>query len=81
MDNAENATANDYPSNYHVYEVNTSMTVVGGPIAPGFGQTGLGAQFDTRIVGNIQQLVEWKFLKRLTKAEVEAGLTVKSFCD
>ena len=59
----------------------TNLTVVGGPIAPAFGQTGLGAQFDTEIVGNIQQLVDWKFLKRLTKADVDASLKIKNACD
>jgi hypothetical protein len=33
------------------------LTVVGGPIAPWFGQPGLGAQFYTGAIGNISTLV------------------------
>ena len=36
----------EYPWQYHVYEVNhETLSVLGGPIAPGFGQPGGGIQF------------------------------------
>ncbi|KAH6514839.1 hypothetical protein HBI81_204280 [Parastagonospora nodorum] len=33
------------PYNYHVYEVEKAVVVIGGPVAPWFGQPGLGMQF------------------------------------
>jgi len=59
-----NPSAPDYPYNYHVYEVKKPLTVVGGPIAPWFGQPGLGAQFYTGDVGNILALIEQGYLER-----------------
>lgn len=35
----------DLPYNYYVYKVNRTMRVEAGPIAPAFGQPGLGVQF------------------------------------
>lgn len=37
--------ASQVPYNYHVYEVEKAVVVVGGPVAPWFGQPGLGMQF------------------------------------
>lgn len=47
----------DFPYNYHIYRVIKPLTVVGGPIAPWFGQPGLGAQFYTGGTGNILTLI------------------------
>ncbi|KAJ4245026.1 hypothetical protein NW762_014234 [Fusarium torreyae] len=53
----------DFPYNYHVYRVIKPLTVVGGPIAPWFGQPGLGAQFFTGDVGNVKALLEQGYLQ------------------
>ncbi|KAJ2972111.1 hypothetical protein NQ176_g7344 [Zarea fungicola] len=47
----------NFPYGYHLYRVVRPFTVVGGPIAPWFGQPGLGAQFYTGGVGNIMKLL------------------------
>jgi hypothetical protein len=60
---ATNPSAPDFPYNYHVYQVTKPLTVVGGPIAPWFGQPGLGAQFYTGDVGNIMSLIEQGYLE------------------
>ncbi|KAK7413364.1 hypothetical protein QQX98_007741 [Neonectria punicea] len=59
-----NPSSPDFPYSYHVYQVIKPLAVVGGPIAPWFGQPGLGAQFYTGEVGNIMALIEKGFLKR-----------------
>ncbi|KAK7429153.1 hypothetical protein QQZ08_004368 [Neonectria magnoliae] len=59
-----NPSSPDFPYSYHVYQVIKPLDVVGGPIAPWFGQPGLGAQFYTGEVGNIMALIEKGFLKR-----------------
>ncbi|KAH7159627.1 hypothetical protein B0J13DRAFT_539287 [Dactylonectria estremocensis] len=59
-----NPNAPDFPYNYHVYKVLKPLTVVGGPIAPWFGQPGLGAQFYTGGIGNILTLIDAGFLQR-----------------
>ncbi|KAF4983617.1 hypothetical protein FZEAL_1026 [Fusarium zealandicum] len=61
---ATNPDAPDFPFNYHVYRVLKPLPVVGGPIAPWFGQPGLGAQFYTGGVGNIMALIEKGYLKK-----------------
>ncbi|KAF5025086.1 hypothetical protein F66182_2855 [Fusarium sp. NRRL 66182] len=61
---ATNPDTPDFPYNYHVYEVIKPLKVVGGPIAPWFGQPGLGAQFFTGGVGNIKALVQEGYLER-----------------
>ncbi|KAF4448349.1 filamentous hemagglutinin / adhesin [Fusarium austroafricanum] len=53
----------DFPYNYHLYVVIKPLTVVGGPIAPWFGQPGLGAQFFTGETGNVKFLLEQNYLK------------------
>ncbi|KAF4973199.1 hypothetical protein FSARC_451 [Fusarium sarcochroum] len=53
----------DFPYNYHVYRVVKPLTVVGGPIAPWFGQPGLGAQFFTGEIGNVKALLEQGYLQ------------------
>lgn len=62
-----------YPYNYHIYTVAKSPTVEGGPIAPWFGQLGLGAQFYIGDTGNISKLVELGILIRQHKGDVEPG--------
>ncbi|CAM6122119.1 unnamed protein product [Calypogeia fissa] len=59
------ASAPDYPYNYHIYQVIKPLTVVGGPIAPWFGQPGLGAQFYTGDTGNVLDLIAKGFLERV----------------
>ncbi|KAH6984564.1 hypothetical protein BGZ61DRAFT_455988 [Ilyonectria robusta] len=59
-----NQDAPEYPYNYHIYEVLKPLTVVGGPIAPWFGQPGLGAQFYTGGTGNIMALIAAGYLER-----------------
>ncbi|MCJ1469912.1 hypothetical protein MMC07_008556 [Pseudocyphellaria aurata] len=64
----------DYPYNYHVYEVAKPFRVVGGPIAPWFGQPGLGAQFNIAVTArNITTLLEQGYLTRVNKSEVDLG--------
>ncbi|KAJ4150213.1 hypothetical protein LMH87_010972 [Akanthomyces muscarius] len=54
----------DFPYGYHLYKVIRPFSVVGGPIAPWFGQPGLGAQFYTGGVGNIMKLIADGFIER-----------------
>jgi Tuberculosis necrotizing toxin len=49
------------------------LTVKGGPIAPWFGQPGLGAQFYIGETGNILKLIELGYLARVHKSDVEPG--------
>lgn len=63
----------DYPYGYHVYEVVKPLEVEGGPIAPWFGQPGLGAQFWVGATGNILALLDLGYLVRLNKTELEIG--------
>ncbi|RSL57346.1 hypothetical protein CDV31_016161 [Fusarium ambrosium] len=60
---ATNPSSPNFPYNYHVYRVLKALPVVGGPIAPWFGQPGLGAQFFTGEVGNIMALIEKGYLE------------------
>ncbi|KAF4485564.1 filamentous hemagglutinin adhesin [Fusarium agapanthi] len=61
---ATNPDSKDFPYNYHVYRVIKPLTVVGGPIAPWFGQPGLGAQFFTGETGNVKFLIEQNYLQK-----------------
>ncbi|KAF4340138.1 filamentous hemagglutinin adhesin [Fusarium beomiforme] len=61
---ATNPDTPDFPYNYHVYRVIKPLTVIGGPIAPWFGQPGLGAQFFTGDVGNVKFLIEQNYLQK-----------------
>lgn len=61
---ATNPDSPDFPYNYHIYKVLKSLPVVGGPIAPWFGQPGLGAQFFTGETGNIMKLIAEGYLER-----------------
>ncbi|KAG7010158.1 hypothetical protein G7Y79_00001g004300 [Physcia stellaris] len=65
--------APDYPYNYHVYVVERELPVIGGPIAPWFGQPGLGAQFYIGDAGNVLQLIEKGFLVRHKGIGTEPG--------
>ena len=62
-----------YPYNYHLYKVNISFVVEGGPIAPWFGQPGLGAQFDTNVTGNISTLIKHGYLEKLSISSIQPG--------
>ncbi|KAK5991829.1 hypothetical protein PT974_05215 [Cladobotryum mycophilum] len=68
-----NPSAPDFPYNYHIYRVLKSFPVVGGPIAPWFGQPGLGAQFYTGGLGNIMALIQGGYLKKEDPAVLIAG--------
>ena len=63
----------DYPYNYHIYTVIKPLVCVGGPIAPWFGQPGLGAQFYVGGTGNIITLIANGYLERVNKTALEAG--------
>lgn len=63
----------DYPYNYHVYSVVKSFKVLGGPIAPWFGQPGLGAQFYVGDTGNILKLLDLGLLERVNKTKLQPG--------
>ena len=75
----KNATRNgaDHPWGYHVYKVIKEMNVTGGPIAPHFGQPGLGAQFYVGDIGNIQYLIDHKYLEQLKISIINKGLICK----
>ena len=49
------------------------LTVLGGPIAPWFGQSGLGAQFYVGDTGNIKKLIELGLLEKLNKSAIDVG--------
>ena len=72
----KNATRNgaDHPWGYHVYNVTREMNVSGGPIAPHFGQPGLGAQFYVGHIGNIQYLMDHKYLEPLKISIINKGM-------
>lgn len=63
----------EYPYNYHVYTVVRSFVVEGGPIAPWFGQPGLGAQFYVGATGNILALLEAGYLERVKMRDIRPG--------
>lgn len=49
-----------YPYEYRLYIVLKRLDILGGPIAPWFGQPGLGVQFFTGPTeGNVESLVRW----------------------
>jgi hypothetical protein len=66
-------SAPDFPYNYHIYKVLKPLSVVGGPIAPWFGQPGLGAQFYTGGTGNIMALIAAGYLERLNATVLVSG--------
>ncbi|MCJ1452568.1 hypothetical protein MMC28_002911 [Mycoblastus sanguinarius] len=70
----------DYPYNYHVYTVAKSFTVLGGPIAPWFGQPGLGAQFYVGATGNVLSLLNMGILERVNKSRIEPGAGRGGLC-
>ncbi|KAG8533594.1 uncharacterized protein KY384_001334 [Bacidia gigantensis] len=62
-----------YPNSYHVYMVAKPLVVEGGPIAPWFGQPGLGAQFYIGRTGSVEKLIELGYLERVHKSDVKIG--------
>jgi len=50
-----------------------SFDVLGGPIAPWFGQPGLGAQFYLGYTGNIIKLLGEGYLERVNKSRIVPG--------
>lgn len=67
------AGSSEYPYNYHIYTVTTSFEVEGGPIAPWFGQPGLGAQFYVGATGNILTLLQEGYLERVNVSSLVPG--------
>ncbi|KAL8868145.1 MAG: hypothetical protein Q9174_005183 [Haloplaca sp. 1 TL-2023] len=65
--------APEYPYNYHIYTALKRLDVLGGPIAPWFGQPGLGVQFFTGAIGNMMTLVEQGYLERSNVTAVVPG--------
>ena len=63
----------DYPLNYHLYIVSKPLNATAGPIAPWFGQPGLGAQFYVGETGNIKSLLAEGYLTVLHKSNVTPG--------
>ncbi|KAM0420257.1 hypothetical protein ACHAPT_011915 [Fusarium lateritium] len=60
----------EFPNNYHVYRVIKNMTVIAGPIAPWFGQPGLGTQFFLGEKVNVQQYIDDGSLVEIDPAEL-----------
>ncbi|OAV90255.1 hypothetical protein PTTG_04647 [Puccinia triticina 1-1 BBBD Race 1] len=59
----QNGKAGKHPFNYHLYEVKKRIPVLAGPIAPWFGQPGMGTQF--KFSQNIIDYVNQGYLKRI----------------
>jgi len=68
-----NPSPPDFPYDYHIYKVLKPLTVVGGPIAPWFGQPGLGTQFYTSVTGNNMALIAAGYLERLSATVLISG--------
>lgn len=69
-----NAAPNSlFPYGYHIYAVVKPSTVKGGPIAPWFGQPGLGAPFNIGATGNVLKLIELGYLERVHKRSIRPG--------
>lgn len=65
--------APEYPYNYHIYTVLKPLTLLGGPIAPYYGQPGLGTQFFTGAIGTIMTLIEQGYLARENSTRITPG--------
>ncbi|KAL8934758.1 MAG: hypothetical protein Q9216_005750 [Gyalolechia sp. 2 TL-2023] len=63
----------EYPYNYRIYVVLKRLDVLGGPIAPWFGQPGLGTQFYTGAIGNVRTLIAQGYLARENSTQIVAG--------
>jgi Tuberculosis necrotizing toxin len=61
--NLDAAPGSAYPYNYHVYEVLRPFIVLAGPIAPWFGQMGMGVQFQLTV--SVGTLVDQGILGRV----------------
>ncbi|KAI4190115.1 MAG: hypothetical protein LQ346_004985 [Caloplaca aetnensis] len=72
--------APDYPYNYRIYTVLKRLDVLGGPIAPWFGQPGLGVQFYTGGIGDIRTLVARGYPARDNATEIVPGPNGGSRC-
>ena len=62
-----------YPYDYHIYTVNRTFTVIGGPIAPWFDQPGLGAQYFLGATETIKSLKDKGYLKEVNLAKLGTG--------
>ncbi|KAI8714043.1 TNT domain-containing protein [Fusarium sp. LHS14.1] len=68
LDTPKNAP--EFPNNYHVYRVLKKMTVIAGPIAPWFGQPGLGTQFFLGEQTTVQHYIDNGSLKEIDPQEL-----------
>ncbi|KAA1097322.1 hypothetical protein PGT21_002956 [Puccinia graminis f. sp. tritici] len=59
----QNGKPGKYPFNYHLYEVQKRIVVLAGPIAPWFGQPGMGTQF--KFSQDILNYINQGYLKRI----------------
>lgn len=57
-----------YPYKYYIYQVLKPLEVIGGPIAPWFGQPGLGTQFYTGDTGSVLDLIDMGYLARVNSS-------------
>ena len=78
--NLDSSDKLEFPYNYHLYEVTKPLVVLGGPIAPWFGQPGLGAQFYVGATGNIMTLIKNGYLKRLNTSELDQAAMRGNSC-
>ena len=70
----------DHPWNYHAYEVLEDLVVSAGPIAPAFGQPGLGVQFYLGPDKRVSDLLREKRLKPLTLSAIHNGPEAATSC-
>jgi hypothetical protein len=66
--NLDSAPGAEFPYNYHVYIVETPFVVVAGPVAPWFGQMGMGTQF--QMAKSVKELVDGGWIGRVNMTAV-----------
>lgn len=70
---ATSPSSPDFPKNYHVYEVRKPLAVMAGPVAPWFGQPGLGTQFKTLNGSSVHDLLDRGMVRRVNLDELVDG--------
>ena len=76
----EECKPKDHPWNYRAYEVLQDFAVSAGPIAPAFGQPGLGVQFYLGPNRRVRDLVAEQLIKPLTLSELHTGPEAETSC-